>query len=272
MPRIDPTARIHPRAELAEDVVVGPYCVVGEHVRIGAGTVLDAHVVVAGHTELGCHNHLHPFASIGTPPQDHSYRNEPTRLLVGDHNEFREGVTVNTGTVKGGGITVLGNHNLLMSCSHVGHDCILTDHVTMANCCLLAGHVKIEQGVILSGHIGIHQFVTLGEVCMIGALTGITHDVPPFMMMLTDHRTPRGVNIIGMRRNGYSDDDIRAVQHAYRLVYRSSMNATQAAAELAKEITITPAVQKFLDAVTRAEVGKLGRFLETTRVQRRECA
>ncbi len=268
MPQIDPTAKVHPGAQLGEEVVVGPFAVIGEHVRIGAGSVIGAHSVVTGYTEMGCENHIYPFAAIGTDPQDHTYRGEPTRVLMGDRNHVREYVTINTGTVKGGGITILGDDNLLMACSHIAHDCVLGDRVVMANCCLLAGHVKVEDGVILSGHVAIHHFVTLGSVCMIGGLTGITHDVPPFMMMVIDHRTPRGVNVVGMKRNGYGSDEIRSVQHAFRLVYRSKLNSKEAGAELEKQDRVTPPVQRFLESLGRAELGKLGRYLETTRQER----
>lgn len=268
MPKIDSTAKVHPQAELADDVVVGPFAVVDRHVRIGAGTRVDAHCVVTGHTELGRHNHVYPFAAVGTDPQDHTYRGEATRLVIGDHNEIRECVTVNTGTIKGGGVTIVGSHNLLMACAHVAHDCILGDRIVMANCTLLAGHVKVEDGVIFSGHVAIHHFVSLGSVCMVGGLTGVTHDVPPFMMMVTDHRTPRGVNVIGMGRNGYSRDEIRSVQHAFRLVYRAKMSAEEAAKELEAADKTTAPVRRFLAFLARSESGAVGRFLETTRLER----
>jgi len=268
MPTIDPTAKVDPRAELADDVTVGPYAVVGGNVRIGSGTRLDAHCVVTGHTQLGRDNHIFPFAAVGTPPQDHTYRGEPTRLVIGDGNEIRECVTINTGTAKGGGVTILGNHNLIMACAHVAHDCILGDRIVMANCTLLAGHVKVEDGVIFSGHVAIHHFVTLGSACMIAGLTGVTHDVPPFMMMALDHRIPRGVNVVGMERNGYTRDEIRSVQHAFRLVYRTKMGSREAAKELEAAGRVTPPVKRFLEFLGRSELGKLGRYLETTRMER----
>ena len=268
MPKIDPTARVHSGAELADDVVVGPYAVVGGDVRIGAGTRLEGHCVVAGHTEIGRDNHIFPFAAVGMQPQDHTYRGERTRLVIGDANEIRECATINKGTVKGGGVTIVGNNNLIMACAHVAHDCILGDRIVMANCALLAGHVKVEDDVIFSGHVAIHHFVTLGSVCMIAGLTGITHDVPPFMMMALDHRRPRGVNIVGMKRNGYTRDEIRSVQHAFRLVYRTKMGSKEAAKELEAAGRVTRPVKRFLDFLGRSELGKLGRFLETTRMER----
>ena len=265
MPKIDPSARVHGAAQLADDVAVGPYTVIDKHVRIGSGTVVESHCVITGRTELGRNNHLYPYASVGTPPQDYSYAGEPTRLLIGDGNQIREFVTINTGTVKGGGITVIGNDNLLMACSHVAHDCIVGDRTTISNCALLAGHVKVEDGCVLSGHVGIHHFVTLGKISMMGGLTGVMRDVPPFMMMLIDHRIPRGVNIVGMRRNGYSEDEIRSVQRAFRLLYRSKISVSDAIVELENSSSMTAPVVELIAFIRRSETGKLGRFLETTR-------
>lgn len=268
MPRIDSTAKVDPKAELADDVAIGPFTVVDEHVRIGGGTVVGAHCVITGHTELGRNNDVQPFASVGTPPQDHTYRGEATRLLVGDGNHIREYVTINRGTIKGGGITIVGNDNLFMACSHVAHDCVIGDHVIMANASVLAGHVKVENGAVLSGHVAVHQFATLGSVCFIGGLTGVTHDVPPYTMMVTDHRVPRGVNVVGMSRNGFDREEVRSMQHAFKLVYRSKLNARDAAKELDASNRITRPVKDFLVFQARSELGKLGRFLETTRQER----
>lgn len=267
MPKIDATARVHPRAEIADDVVIGPYVIVDEHVRIGAETVVQSHCVVTGHTEIGARNHLYPFCSIGTPPQDHSYRGEPTRLVIGDGNHIREFVTMNAGTVKGGGVTIVGNDSLFMACSHVAHDCVVGDRVVMANCCLLAGHVKVEDGVILSGSVAVHHFVTVGAITMIGGLTPVTHDVPPYMMMMGEHSGPRAVNVIGMKRNGFSDNEIASVQKGFRLIYRSKKSKDEAEKELADQGLLTAAAKNFLGALRRAEAGKLGRYLEVTRAE-----
>jgi UDP-N-acetylglucosamine acyltransferase len=268
MPQVDSTAKIHPKAELADDAIIGPFTVIGEHVRIGPGTRVDGHCVIDGHTEIGARNQIFPFCAIGTAPQDHTYRGEPTRVLIGDDNLIREYVTINSGTIKGGSITIVGNSGIFMACCHIAHDCLVGDHVVMANGSLLAGHVKVEDGVILSGHSAVHHFVTLGSVCMVGGLTGITHDVPPYMMMVIDHRTPRGVNVIGMGRNGYAREDVRSVQRAFRMVYRSDKSAREARAELESEGELTAPVRNFLDSVARSELGKNGRYLETTRVER----
>jgi UDP-N-acetylglucosamine acyltransferase len=268
MPKVDPSAKVHPNAELADDVAVGPFAVIDEHVRIGAGTVIGAHSVVTGHTELGRNNRVLNHVSLGTPPQDLSYKGEPTRLLIGDANTFREFVTVNTGTVKGGAVTLIGNQCLFMACSHVAHDCCVGDRVIMANCSLLAGHVKVENGCVLSGLTAVHHFVTLGAASMLGGMTGATHDVPPFMMMLVDHRSPRAVNVVGMKRNGYSDAEIESVQRAFRLLYRSKHSRAEVRQLLQDKGLITRATTQLLDFVDRSELGKLGRYLECTRIER----
>jgi len=268
MPKVDVAAKVHPDAELADDVVVGPFTVIDEFVRVGAGTVIGSHCVLTGHTELGRNNRVLNHVSLGTPPQDLSYRGEPTRLLIGDGNTFREFVTVNTGTVKGGAITTIGNQCLFMACSHVAHDCCVGDRVIMANCALLAGHVKVENGCVLSGLTAVHHFVTLGAASMIGGLTGATKDVPPFMMMLVDHHAPRAVNVVGMKRNGYSDAEIESVQRAFRLLYRSKHSRAEIPKILEDNGMMTRATRSLLDFVARSELGKLGRYLECTRQER----
>lgn len=264
MPQIDPSSRVDPKAELAGDVVIGPFTSVGPHVRIGAGTVVQGHCAITGRTEIGRNNKIFPFATIGTPPQDLSFRGEPTRLVIGDANTVRECVTINCGTMKGGGVTIVGNQNLIMACAHVAHDCLLGDRIVMANCVLLAGHVKVEDGVIFSGSVGVHHFVTLGAMCMVGGLTAVTRDVPPYMMVQGDD-IPRTVNIIGLKRNGFSDHDVESVQRAFRLLYRSKTARADVPKKLEELGMLTPAAKNVLEAVRRAETGKLGRYLEATR-------
>lgn len=268
MPKIDSTARVPSTAEIANDVVIGPNCVIGEFVQIGAGTVVDANSVITGNTEIGKNNHFFPFSSIGTPPQDLTYRNEPTRLLIGDGNSFREFVTVNTGTVKGGGITIIGNNNLIMACAHVAHDCHLGDNIIMDNCVLLAGHVKVDDRAIVAGHSGVHQFVTIGTMSMIGGLTGITRDVPPYMIVEGENQTPRMVNVIGMKRGGHTDEEVNSVQRAFRLIYRGGKSKDDAEKELSDEGMLTAPVQHLLDSLRKSEMVRLGRYLEITRMER----
>ena len=265
MTRFDSTAKVHRSAEIADDVVIGAFAVIGEHVRIGAGAVIGSHVVIEGHTELGCRNCVYPHAVIGTAPQDHTYRGEPTRVFIGDDNQIREFVTVHRGTVKGGGVTIVGDHNMFMACSHVGHDCVIGDRNILSNNALLAGHVRLENGCILSGSTAVHQFVTLGELAMIAGLTGTLRDVPPFMTMMADPAKPKGVNVIGMQRAGYTDEEIKSVQRAFRTIYRTDLSREKAVEEILASGEVTRPVRLLVEFVRRTEMGKLGRFLEYTR-------
>ena len=266
MPTINATAKVHRNAIIADDVTIGPFTVVDQHVRIGPGTVVESHCIITGHTEIGADNHVFSHAAIGTPPQDHSYHGEPTCLLIGDRNHIREFVTINIGTVKGGGITIIGNDNMLMACSHVAHDCLLGDRISIANCALLGGHIKIEDGCILSGVTAIHHFVTLGELCMIGGLTGAGHDIPPYMTMLLDHRRPRGINRIGMERNGFTSEEIASTQRLFRLTYRSKLSRKEVVTEMENLGQMTRPVVRILEFMERASAGHMGRHLEVTRL------
>ena len=266
MPTINATAKVHRNAIIADDVTIGPFTVVDQHVRIGPGTVIESHCIITGRTEIGAGNHIFSHAAIGTPPQDHTYDGEPTRLLIGDRNHIREFVSINTGTVKGGGITIIGSDNLLMACSHVAHDCLLGDRINIANSALLAGHVKVGDGCILSGATAIHHFVTLGELCMIGGLTGAGHDIPPYMIMLLDIRRPRAINKVGMERNGFTSDEISSVQRAFRLIYRSKLSREEVVTELENLGQMTRPVVRILEFMERASSGRMGRHLEITRL------
>ena len=272
MSRFDSTARVHPSAEIADDVAVGAFAVIGKRVRIGAGSVIGSHVVIEGHTELGRRNRVYPHAVIGTAPQDHTYRDEPTRVVIGDDNHIREFVTVHRGTIKGGGVTIVGDRNMFMACSHVGHDCVLGDDNILSNNALLAGHVRLENSCILSGNTAVHQFVTLGTLAMIAGLSGTVRDVPPFMTMMTDPARPKGVNVIGMQRAGYTDEEIKSVQRAFRALYRTDLSREKAVEEILASGRTTRPVRELTDFVLRTEMGKLGRFLEYTRMAPEEAA
>ncbi len=229
------TAIVHPKAKLADDVEVGPYCIVGEHVSIGPGTRLVAHVYVEGWTEIGARCQLYPFASIGTPPQHMQYQGEPTRVVIGHDNILREYVTVNRGTVEGGGTTVLGHHNFLMAYVHVAHDCRLGNHVIMANAGSLAGHITIGDHAIIGGLVGVHQYVRVGPYAMIGGCSAVGRDVPPFMRAAGGYRARLyGVNSIGLRRQGFSSSRISALKAAYELLFRSGHRLAEAA-KIARE-------------------------------------
>ena len=204
--QIHPTAVIHPKAQLAEDVQVGPFCVVGEHVTIRKGTRLLSHVTVEGWTEVGERCELHPFVSVGGPPQHLGYKGEPTKVVIGSDNIFREYVTVNRATVQGGGITSIGDKNFLMAYCHVAHDCRLGSHLIMANAASLAGHITIGDHAIIGGLSGIHQFVRIGAYAMVGGCCALGQDLPPFMRAAGGYRARMyGLNSVGLRRHDGAD-------------------------------------------------------------------
>ena len=240
-PRIHPTAIVDPRAELADDVEVGPYSIVGPDVRIGAGTRIESHVVIGGRTTIGARNRIAPFNSIGGDPQDKKYRGEPTELLIGDDNLIREYCTFNTGTVQGGGVTRVGDDNWIMAYAHVAHDCLVGSHTIFANKAQLAGHVEIHDWVILGGDTNIYQFVRIGAHAMIGAAVLVVQDVPPFAMVGGEPPAPHGINVEGLKRRGYAPDVIAALRQAHKSLYRSGLSLAEARDAIDRQIDETAA-------------------------------
>ncbi len=223
MTTIHPTAIVAAEAQLADDVIIGPYCIVGANVSLGSGTELMSHVVIDGHTTIGARNRFFPFSSIGQVPQDLKYHGEPSEVIIGDDNTIRENVTINLGTEGGGMVTRLGNRNLLMAYTHVAHDCILGDEVIMANCATLAGHITVEDGVILGGLSAVHQFVRIGKYAMVGGMCGPTKDVPPFCLVSGGYQPGlSGLNLIGLKRRGLSGEQIRHLKELYRVLLQGS--------------------------------------------------
>lgn len=219
MPEIHPTAVIAPGAQLADDVVVGPYCVIGKQVVLGPGVCLKSHVVIDGRTTIGARTRVFPFASIGHETQDLKYAGEPSSLEIGCDNTIREHVTINPGTAGGGMVTRIGNHCLLMVGAHVAHDCQIGDHVILVNNATLGGHVVIEDYAILGGLSAVHQFVRIGRHAMIGGMSGVERDVIPYGLVMGDRARLTGVNIIGMQRRGFSRDDIQGLRSAYQFLF-----------------------------------------------------
>jgi UDP-N-acetylglucosamine acyltransferase len=254
---IHPTAILSPQAELGADVSVGPYAVIGPGVRIGAGTKIAAHVVINGPTTLGEGNRVFQFASIGDEPQDKKYGGEPTRLEIGNRNTIREYCTINRGTMQGGGVTRVGDDNWLMSYTHIAHDCVVGSHVIMSNNATLAGHVQVEDHAILSGFCAVHQFCRIGAHSFVGGLCGITRDVLPFMMVAGVPPEPRGINQEGLKRRGFTPEQLRQLKEAYRILYRSGLRLAEAReqlAGLAQEQPHVAAILAFLDASERSIV------------------
>lgn len=233
---IHPTALIDPAAKVPASCSVGPYCIVGAEVELGESCELISHVVIHGPAMIGSNNRFFPFCTIGAEPQDISYKGEKTRLEMGDSNVIRECVTLNRGTAKGGGVTRIGSHTLIMAYSHVGHDSVIGDHAMLVNGATLAGHVTVEEWAVVGALCPVHQFVRIGAHAYIGGGTVITQDVLPFSKCVEprDVRT-YGLNSIGLERRGFSKERIAKIQHAFRVLINSRLNTTQALEKLKSE-------------------------------------
>jgi len=222
MPGIHPTAVVDRGAEIAADVQIGPYCVIGPSVVLGEGCRLRAHVHLTGHTAIGARTMIAPFASLGTPPQSVKYRGGPTRLVIGTDCDIREGVTINTGTEDGGGLTEIGARCLFLAGSHVGHDCRIGNDVTLANNAVLGGHVMVGDYAALGGHAAVHQFVRIGESAMISGVSGVAGDVIPFAFAIGQRAVLDGLNIVGLRRRGFGRAGIHRLRRAYRALFANN--------------------------------------------------
>jgi len=233
---LHPTAIIDPSAKVAASCIIGPYCVVGADVGIGENCRLISHVAIEGPTKIGSNNTFFPFCAIGMAPQDVTYKGESTRLEIGDHNEIREYVTLNRGTVKGGGLTKIGSHILIMAYTHVGHDSIIGDHAMLVNGATIAGHVTVEDWAVVGAMCPVHQFVRIGTHSYIGGGTTITQDVLPFSMTSAARETHAYLmNRVGLQRRGFSKERIAKIHHAYKILLASKMNTSQAIEKLKSE-------------------------------------
>jgi len=250
---IDPRAVIAPDAELAADVEVGPFSIIGPGVRIGPGCRIGPHAVVNGPTTLGRDNKVFQFASVGDAPQDKKYRGEPTRLEVGDGNVFREFCSINRGTATGRGVTRIGDDNLFMAYSHVGHDCIVGSHCVMSNCTALAGHVELGDWVILSGYSGVHQFCKIGAHTFLANNAAVTRDVPPYLLVAGTPAVPKGVNSEGLKRRGFGATQIANIRNAYRLLYRSGLKLARATEQLQVLAAAQPELLPFVQFLAASE-------------------
>jgi UDP-N-acetylglucosamine acyltransferase len=255
MNQIHSTAFVHPKAELGGDVDVGPFAYIGEFARVGRGTKLLHHACIEGHTTLGEDNEIGSFSVLGGKPQDLKYKGEPTRLEVGSRNQFRECVTVNTGTVSGGGLTRIGDDCLVMAYCHVAHDCKIANHVVMANYTGLSGHVTIEDYVILSGMCGVTQFLRIGKHAFIGGMSGIRKDVAPYGILLGDPAEVRGINRVGLKRRGFDGERLEAVMEAHKIYFESGLEKEQALAELDRRFPQQADVRYFVDFIRKSEKG-----------------
>lgn len=250
---IHPTAIIDPSAKVPASCKMGPYCVIGADVELGEGCHLVSHVAIEGPSKIGADNGFFPFCAIGMAPQDVTYRGEATRLEIGDHNEIREFVTINRGTVKGGGLTKIGSHLLIMAYAHIGHDCVVDDHAMLVNGATLAGHATVEEWAVVGAMSAVHQFTRVGAHAYIGGGTIVTQDVLPFSMTsATRDARAYGINKVGLERRGFSKERIAKIHHAYKVLLASKMNTSQALQQLKSE------------ADRGEDVDMLIRFIETS--------
>ncbi|MCU1299172.1 MAG: acyl-[acyl-carrier-protein]--UDP-N-acetylglucosamine O-acyltransferase [Acidobacteriaceae bacterium] len=253
---VHPTAIVDPGSRIHASCKIGPYCVIGAEVEIGEGCHLVSHVTIEGPTEIGTDNTFFPFCSIGLAPQDISYAGEPTRLEMGNHNQIREFATINRGTVKGGGITRVGSHILVMAYTHIAHDCVIGDHVILANGATLGGHVVVEEWAQVGALCPVHHFVRIGAHSFIGGGTTVTKDVLPFSKTVAARDTHAyGLNAIGLDRRGFSKERISKIHHAYKLLLASRLNTTQAVEKLKAEQDIGEDVAMLIRFIEESERG-----------------
>ncbi len=253
---IHPTALIDPRAKIHSSCEIGPYCIIGADVEIGEGCTLSSHVVMEGPTTIGAHNRFFPFSSIGLAPQDITYAGEPTRLQIGEHNVIREFVTINRGTPKGGGLTRVGNHTLIMAYTHVAHDCVIGDRVILANAATLGGHVTVGEWAVVGALCPVHQFVRIGMHSYIGGGTTITKDVLPFSKTVAARDTHAyGLNAVGLERRGFTKERIRKIHHAFKLLLASKLNTSQAIEKLRLEPEQGQDVEMLIQFIQESERG-----------------
>ncbi len=246
---IHKTAIVDSAATIADDVQIGPYCIVGPDVSIGTGTVLGPHCVIDGHTTIGQNNTFYRFCSVGGMPQDKKYAGEPTRLEIGDNNMFREYVTLNTGTVQDVGVTRIGSDNWVMAYVHVAHDCQIGSHTILANGVQMGGHVHIGDWAIVGGLAAVHQFGKVGAHAMVGGSSALHMDVPPFVMGSGNPCVPVGVNVEGLKRRGFAPEAIAALREAYKTLYRRGLTLEQARAQLLERQAAEPLAKDVLQTL-----------------------
>jgi UDP-N-acetylglucosamine acyltransferase len=243
---------VSPQAEIAPDVQIGPFSAIGPGVVIGGGTWIGPHVVINGPTRIGKDNKIFQFASLGDAPQDKKYKGEPTRLEIGDRNVIRESATVNRGTAQGAGVTRIGDDNLLMAYSHVAHDCQLGNQIVLSNVATLGGHVEIGDFAIMGGLSAVHQFTKVGAYCFIANNAAVTRDVPPYVMAVGQPAEPHSVNAVGLKRRGFTEEQILNVRRAYRVLYRSGLKLKAALEQLDAAAATQAEIRPFVEFIRRS--------------------
>jgi len=253
---IHPQAVVSPEAKLGAGVTVGAFAVIGPQVTLGDGCIVHSHAVIHGPSRFGPGNIFHPFSAVGVDPQDLTFKGERTELIAGEGNSFRESVTVSRGTKKGGGATRVGDHNLFMAYTHIGHDSVIGSHTIFANAATVAGHVVIEDHVTVGALSPVHQFCRIGRYAYIGACTVITQDVPPFSRVVTERETKSfGINSVGLERKGFSEERRKTLQRAFRLLLRSKLNTSQALAKMREQFHDSADVIELVQFIETAERG-----------------
>jgi UDP-N-acetylglucosamine acyltransferase len=246
---IDPRAVVASSSRIHEEAQVGAYSIIGEHVEIGRGTRIEPHVVIKGPTVIGADNHIFQFASVGDDPQDKKYKGEQTRLVIGDRNTIREACTINRGTAQDRGVTTVGNDNWIMAYVHIAHDCDVGNHTILANNATLAGHVFVGDHVILGGFTGVHQFCRIGPHAMTSAHSYVSKDIPAYVTAAGRPAEPRGVNVEGLKRRGFTPVETRNIREAYRMVFRQALKLEEALAALEPLVAEQPEIKPFLDSL-----------------------
>jgi len=252
---VHPTALVASTAELDTDVAIGPYALIGPHVRLGRGTTVGPHAVIEGHTTIGAENQIFQFAAIGAVTPDLKYRGEDSQLLIGDRNSIREFATLHAGTAGGGLVTRVGDGNLLMPYTHIAHDCTLGNHNILANGAQLGGHVTLQDYVNVSALAGVHQFSKIGESAIVGAGAMVAQDVAPFCNATGDRAVLYGLNLVGLRRRGFSEETIATIKRAYRMIFRSHLRLAEALEQARSELPGTPEIERFLRFIASSERG-----------------
>jgi UDP-N-acetylglucosamine acyltransferase len=253
--KVDPTTIVHPTAELDNGVEIGPYTIIGEGVKIGKGTRIESHVVIDNWTVIGSGCHVFQFASIGAPPQDLQYKGEKTETIIGNNNVIREFVTIHRATTKEDRKTVIGDNNLLMAYVHIAHDCRLGNNIIMANTATLGGHVIINDYAIVGGLVAVHQFVRIGEHCIIGGASAVSKDVPPYVLAVGNRARLYGLNKVGLKRHGFSKEEINDIKRAYNMIFRSAMPLAESLKKVGDEMSGSERIRHFIDFIKAAKRG-----------------
>ena len=247
---IHKTAIIDPNAKIASTVDIGPYTVIGPNVEISDNVIIQSHVSITGHTTIGRNSKIYPFASIGNNPQDMKYKGESTKLLIGSDNTIREYTTINPGTLQGGGITKVGNNNLIMIGVHIAHDCIIGNNIVIANSAAIAGHATIDDHAVIGGNCGVQQFARIGKMAMIGGMTGVSRDVIPYGLSTGNRNLLNGINVVGLRRSNVPNKDIISLTNAYKDIFKTA-NLTENFSRLSDQFKENLFVNEVLEFINK---------------------